>query len=499
MPAGVEADIATDANRGGSFSERGDIVESRAEVVLGSDDPDLVLHHCSQVFVQFEGVFSGFAMERSEHALDLLFDILLIDISELVPPGRVAGRVFSGPFPEDDEVRERVASEPIRSVHSTGDFASGKQSGHSSFLAIGIDSHSAHRVVAGWSDFHGIGGDVDVGEFLELVIHRWQFSLDRFGAAFRGDIEVDTTVGCPASGLDFTPDGSGDDVAGEQFGRSSCIGSFVGDDCFDPSCGFFFGLGIVPLEHLGDVVEHEPLAFTVSQHASFAADPFGDQCPLDAGRPDHPGGVELNEFAIDQFGTGPQCQCVSVGGVFPAIGRDVPAASDAAGGQHDRFAAKDDKPTTFSPVPHGSGNVSVVVGKNMADGGFHEDVDTGVNSLVLKRADHFQAGSVTDMSQPGIGVSAEVALVDAAGPSPVEHGSPFLQFANPFRSFLGMQLGHAILVQVLAALERVVEVSFPAVAIVGTGQRRCDSAFGHHRVRLAQQRFADQGRAGTGR
>ena len=57
---------------------------------------------------------------------------------------------------------------------------------------------------------------------------------------------------------------------------------------------------------------------------------------------------------------------------------------------------------------------------------------------------------------------------------------------------LRVQLGHAPVVEVLAAAHRVGEVDPPVVAIVDVGQRRRHAAFGHHRVRLAEQRLADE-------
>ena len=62
-----------------------------------------------------------------------------------------------------------------------------------------------------------------------------------------------------------------------------------------------------------------------------------------------------------------------------------------------------------------------------------------------------------------------------------------------------MQLGHAPVVDVLAAAHRVGEVHLPAVAVVDVGERRGDAAFGHDGVRLAEQRLADQADLDAGR
>ena len=69
----------------------------------------------------------------------------------------------------------------------------------------------------------------------------------------------------------------------------------------------------------------------------------------------------------------------------------------------------------------------------------------------------------------------------------IEERAPRLELAHAVRRFLGVQLGHPPVVDVLAAAHRVGEVHLPAVAIVDVGERRGDAAFGHDGVRLAEQ------------
>ena len=111
--------------------------------------------------------------------------------------------------------------------------------------------------------------------------------------------------------------------------------------------------------------------------------------------------------------------------------------------------------------------------------------------VILQRADHLEAGAVADVREARIAVAAEVALQDAAVRRAVEHRAPRLELAHAVRRFLGVQLGHAPVVEVLAAAHRVGEVHLPVVAVVDVAERRGDAAFGHHGVRLAEQRLAD--------
>ena len=119
-------------------------------------------------------------------------------------------------------------------------------------------------------------------------------------------------------------------------------------------------------------------------------------------------------------------------------------------------------------------------------------VDALVDAVILQRADHLETGAVADVREARIAMAAEVALQDAAVLRAIEHGAPGLELADAVGRFLRVQLRHAPVVHVLAAAHRVGEVDLPVVAVVDVGERGGDAAFGHHRVRLAEQRLADE-------
>ena len=79
----------------------------------------------------------------------------------------------------------------------------------------------------------------------------------------------------------------------------------------------------------------------------------------------------------------------------------------------------------------------------------------------------------------------------------IEHRAPRLELADAIGRFLRVQLGHAPVVQVLAAAHRVGEVHAPAVAVVDVGHRRGHAALGHDGVRLAEQRLGDDADRGA--
>ena len=66
------------------------------------------------------------------------------------------GRRHAGPAAEHEEVRQRVAPEPVGPVHAPGHLARGEQPGHRRLLGLGVDAHPAHHVVAGGAHLHGL-------------------------------------------------------------------------------------------------------------------------------------------------------------------------------------------------------------------------------------------------------------------------------------------------------------------------------------------------------
>ena len=114
-----------------------------------------------------------------------------------------------------------------------------------------------------------------------------------------------------------------------------------------------------------------------------------------------------------------------------------------------------------------------------------------MDAVVLEGADHLQAGTISHVRQPGILVAAEIALEDPAIGCAVEQRAPSFQLLHPSRGLLGMQLGHAPVVEILPAAHGVGEVDPPVVPVIHVRHRRGDSALRHHGVGFAQERLAD--------
>ena len=200
--------------------------------------------------------------------------------------------------------------------------------------------------------------------------------------------------------------------------------------------------------------------------------------------------MELNELHVLQFGAGPVRQRKPVARVFPTVAGDLEGAPDAAGGQHHRFRLPQMEVALLAVVSAGARDAARIQ-QEAEHGALHVDFHAGVDAVILKRADHLEAGAVADVGQARIAMAAEVALQNPAIFGAVEERAPCLQFAHALGRFLGVQLRHAPIVEVLPAAHGVGEMNAPVVAIVDVGQSRGNAAFGHHGVRFAQQRFAN--------
>ena len=96
------------------------------------------------------------------------------------------------------------------------------------------------------------------------------------------------------------------------------------------------------------------------------------------------------------------------------------------------------------------------------------------------------------MRQSGVAVASEVALADLAVLGPVKKRTPLLELVNAFGCFLGMELGHAPMVEELSTPHRVSKMDLPVVFGPDIAECRRDTALGHDGVSLAEQATADE-------
>ena len=121
----------------------------------------------------------------------------------------------------------------------------------------------------------------------------------------------------PPPGLNFRLDGLGNDISGQELRRASHSGKLAVGNLIDPLISLFDGGGVIVLEHLRDIIEHEPLPISVRQSPSFPTDSLGDEDPSNRGWPDHSGRVELNELHVTELSSGFEGKGMPVSCVFP--------------------------------------------------------------------------------------------------------------------------------------------------------------------------------------
>ena len=202
--------------------------------------------------------------------------------------------------------------------------------------------------------------------------------------------------------------------------------------------------------------------------------------------------MKLHELHVDELGARSVRDRMAVARALPAVAGDLVRASDAAGREHDRPGDEHVKAPTLAVVRERARHLAATVEQQIDDRLLHVHGHAQVHRVVLQRADQLEAGAVADVCQAWIAMPAEVALQDTAVGRAIEHGAPSLQLAHAIGRLLGVDLGHAPVVDVLTAAHRVREVHLPVVPVVDVGERGRHPAFGHHRVRLAQQRLADE-------
>ena len=298
------------------------------------------------------------------------------------------------------------------------------------------------------------------------------------------NIQIHAAVRRTAAGFHFAVDAARHVVAGQQLGRPARI---LVPEAIPPALLLVVrGLGFV---QVGDIVEHEAPSFAVAQHAPFPAHTLRHQQAAHADRPHHAGRMKLHELHVLQLGPGTIGQCVAVACVLPTVAGDLEGPADASRRHHDGFRFPQDEMPFFAIVSERAGNPAAVQQQGQ-HGALHVDFHAAVNPVVLQRADHLQAGAVAHVRQPRIAMPAEIALQNAAVPGAVEERAPGFEFPHPLRRFLGMQLRHPPVVQVLAAAHRIGEMHPPVVAVIDVGERRRHPAFRHHGVGFAEQRLA---------
>src|SRR5204863_2950623 len=136
------------------------------------------------------------------------------------------------------------------------------------------------------------------------------------------------------------------------------------------------------------------------------------------------------------------------------------------------FAFEDHKSSGLSPVRHKSGNFFSVF-NNIEGSAFLMNSKSLVDSIILKRAYHFQSCAVANVSETRITMSSEISLRNISIFRSVEHSAPFFQFAHTIGCLLRMKFCHAPLVQKFSSAHCVAEMNLPVVTCIDISKRCC--------------------------
>ena len=113
-------------------------------------------------------------------------------------------------------------------MQSGGALAGREQARHSGHLGIAIHFDAAHHVMRGGADFHGLFGDIDVRELLELVKHAGQLFLNMLGGLGKTlfdprDIQKHASVRAAAALFNLAHYAARDVVSREQLRRTARV------------------------------------------------------------------------------------------------------------------------------------------------------------------------------------------------------------------------------------------------------------------------------------
>src|SRR5207249_2073307 len=244
--------------------------------------------------------------------------------------------------------------------------------------------------------------------------------------------------------------------------------------------------------------EHETLAVRIGENPAFAADAFGHKHSSYARRPNHARGMELHILHVDQRCARMICKRMSITGAIPTVTGDFVSFTYPTSREHDCLGAKNFKVSALAIVAECS-NYSRAIFQQRDDANLHVNIDSLMYPVVLQCSDHFEARTIAHVRESWIFVATEVPLQNATILRAIEHRAPRLEFSHTSRRFLRVQLGHSPIVDVLPAAHRIREMHLPVVTIIDIGQRGCDAAFRHYRVRLAEKTFANHPDGNTSR
>src|SRR5579864_2441598 len=109
--------------------------------------------------------------------------------------------------------------------------------------------------------------------------------------------------------------------------------------------------------------------------------------------------MELHKFHVQQSRTGMVGERVAIARIFPTVAGDFECPSNSSCRQHHSLGTEQVKSAALAVVPKRARDTTAVL-QQRDDCMFHENVETEMDSVVLKSANHLQACAVAHVRKP---------------------------------------------------------------------------------------------------
>src|SRR6266850_465222 len=151
-----------------------DFLQTQQHFRFGSYNADELLHFHLQ-FVLY--LIRTLGVSRTHSSFER-FQCPSCDAVHLVCIYRSEGMLFSvtcrklsSAFPEHQEIGQRIAAEPVRTMEPAAALTGREKARHRGHLSLRMNPYTAHDVVHRRSDFHGCRCNVDIRQLFELMVH----------------------------------------------------------------------------------------------------------------------------------------------------------------------------------------------------------------------------------------------------------------------------------------------------------------------------------------
>src|SRR3954453_4673967 len=114
---------------------------------------------------------------------------------------------------------------------------------------------------------------------------------------------------------------------------------------------------------------------------------------------------------------------MTIPSVFPTGAGDFKASADAPRRKNDGFGSKEQEAAALTFIAERARDTAVIL-QQCHHRAFHVNVHPEMDAMVLQRADHFKAGSISHVSEARITVAAKVALKDSTILCAIEQSAP---------------------------------------------------------------------------